>query len=272
MPREGGGARSCVIPPIYEKDSFTGTRVQKALEKGELPQTYIRKAVALVEAMESGAIEFKKELLPPQVAEILGINIDESTEVVQVSQVVVNENSETLTVRKVEIVEVIEIQHSIEAPSIPEVVAKLFACESYPEVQALMGALDTELKDQVWSSLNSDEMQHFRDLKAQCLDVVTGECELELPQDVVRVEEVVVETQNQYKSLIDLLPTLESCVGLKVVVSEKVKDVSKSLSDVYRTIKGKVGEITKKPNKGLVFVRFDFGISLTSVDWLEVIA
>lgn len=260
-----------------------GTRVQEALEKGELPQTYIRKAVALVEAMESGAIEFKKELLPPIVAEILGINIDESTEVVKVSQVVVNENnennenSEVLNLNEVEVIEVVEFQQEVEIkapglPSIPEVVTKLFACESYSEVRALMGALDTELKDQVWASLNSDEMQHFRDLKAQCLDVVTAREEVEFSQDVVRVEEVAVETQNQYKSLIDLLPTLESCVGLKVVVSEKVKDVSISLSDVYRTIKGKVGEITKKPNQGLVFVRFDFGISLTFVDWLEVVA
>lgn len=162
--QRGGGARSCVIQPIYEPDSFVGTRVQDALDKGELPQSYIRKAVALVEAMESGAIEFKKELLPPQVAEILGINIDdESIEVVEASVVEVNinnENHQDLGVSSVK-----------DASVIPDILTLVVACQSYAEVQAVIEPLDSDLKNEVWSSLSDEEMQRLENLKATQLVV-----------------------------------------------------------------------------------------------------
>ena len=201
--RGEGGTRRCVIPPIKEDDQFTGTTIQRAMDLEKITaQRFVREATAYREACKLGAFQLVGDL-PPHLAEILGIEYDESSNdnsatesSVVVSTVAVvseptlttvseseqapqfaNNNEESSTrVEKDEnstplpVYSVIEIKSeeklSYEGElSVNDIVILLKECTTWSEIQEITNGLDKSIRIESWLLLSFEQQARILKLK-----------------------------------------------------------------------------------------------------------
>lgn len=187
-------SRSCVIPRIVEKDEFTGTSIQRAMDTEHITaQTILRESVAFTpseslrerEAYLSGALLLVGEL-PPHLQAILGDRLNYSEPAPSSNDVDVDvETASEQALSKEEVGEVItkpveEIE--IQAPpvdvieevmpviSAEEVAAQLRNCITWSQVQAITSELDKATRVSSWQLLNRNEREYILDIKSAAIE------------------------------------------------------------------------------------------------------